>query len=108
VTENGSGNDGWSQADKRLFLITFLGGLAANVGVVLIIAAAIATDRSLRSGEPRWVPLVTLVSIGLSAFAGGMGLAHINPNLKGGWVWLIFAGGYVLLCLLGYAAGIAH
>jgi hypothetical protein len=37
----------WSGADKRLFLITFLGGLAANVGLVVVVALAVLTARGL-------------------------------------------------------------
>jgi hypothetical protein len=39
----------WSGAERRLLLITFLGCLGANVGLVLIIALAVVAARSSHS-----------------------------------------------------------
>jgi hypothetical protein len=39
----------WSAADKRMLIIGFCGGLAANIGVVLVIGAAIVVDRFITS-----------------------------------------------------------
>jgi hypothetical protein len=35
-------SQGWTDGDRRLLIITFAGGLAANVGLVIIIGAALA------------------------------------------------------------------
>ena len=56
----------FNQADKKLLYITFLGGFAANIGVVLIVAAAIATDRvdfSPSRPHPVWVGLILIIPV---------------------------------------------
>jgi hypothetical protein len=100
---------GWSQADKRLFLITFLGGLGANVGVVLVVAAGIAFNRFEKS---HWNFSSYLIAIILGAVGGlityfVVKITNLNP--KNPWLWgfgVTFAT-YLLLILIAYAAGIS-
>src|SRR5215472_91684 len=43
--ESSSGNSKWSEADKRLLLITFLGGLGANIGIALMVGLVLGLIR---------------------------------------------------------------
>jgi hypothetical protein len=76
----------WSEADKRLFLITFLGGLGANIGVVLVVAAGIAFNRFEKS---HWSYFSYFIAIILGA--GGAVIAYLGAQPVGrrvplGWV----------------------
>lgn len=97
---------GWSEADKRTFIITFYGGLAANIGVVLVVGAAIALDRFIfvSHAKPTWVLAVIVAISFVASFA--IGLLVAGRGLKIRWVFIIIYGLAALLVFLGYAAGI--
>jgi hypothetical protein len=107
----------WSDADKRLFLITFVGGLTANVGLVIVLALAYLAARALtwffRKGFFS-TPGFTIFFCGLlvcSAFV--IWSTWYKLNRKTSWRFNVvlgvagfLPGGIILLGLLGYAAGI--
>jgi hypothetical protein len=90
-----------------MFVVTFYGGLAANIGVVLVVGAAIAVDRYISSSKPS-LGLQLAVFFILLVLVIGVPLVvkSIAPYLKG---WLIFLTLYAifgLMILIGYAVGI--
>jgi ABC-type spermidine/putrescine transport system permease subunit II len=100
-------NARWDDADRKLFLITFLGGLSANVGVVLVVAAAIAFDRFEKS---RWNLFSYLILIPACIIFGVMVTWITNRTLsKSPAPWIVGVMSLSLsffLILIAYAAGI--
>jgi hypothetical protein len=105
----------WSPEDKRLLLITFAGGLAANLAAVLIVGMAIALDK--QRGKPTTSVPLDIVGIIVGALVlclpiGAVTWIIMRPRdairaiLVGlGGVACLF-GIFWLLTLLGEAAGI--
>jgi hypothetical protein len=107
----------WSVEDRQMLLITFVGGLGANVGAVLIVGLALILLHMLRFGfdHPIFIaPLATLF-VGCTAM-----LVWVLYSPKGS-VWLSRLPRYrartvlalplayaaiILLFLVGLAAGI--
>jgi hypothetical protein len=107
----------WSLEDRRVLLITFVGGLAANVGTVLIVGLALALLHMLRSGfdHPVFIALLVILFVGCTA------LPFWLPHSPKGSVWLsrlprfgartvlalpLAGAAMLLLSLVGLAAGI--
>ena len=113
-------HESWSTEDRRVLLITITGGLAANIGTVLIVGLALACVRWLRSGPPPR-HIVVLSVAGICVIAGGLVvlplLIKAGPLLRAEgragratyWyvmalvAFVIFA---ALLVLVGDAAGV--
>ena len=110
----------WGAGDRRMLLITIAGGLAANIGTVLIVGLALAYLHWLRSGPPpHQVLLLSLAGIVISVAGSGVliVLAKYGPQVWGEgnavrftlwWVTalvalLMFVS---LLLLVGDAAGV--
>jgi hypothetical protein len=110
----------FSQADLRLFLITFAGTVAANVITVMVVAVAVILTRPPMTLRPNVDGVVTLLAfsvIGLAFVITNVALLRrkrprhpIDPTMK---VYLltmtIFAGLLAsegLLILLGWAVGV--
>jgi hypothetical protein len=109
------------QADMKLFLVTFVGTVAANIVTVLVVAVAVISVRPTTGGHPTVVGVlmdlfcvtagVVVVSSGLAVFRGNkrssdticrvvvavIGSVAVSMGLIG----LVF-----LLVLLGYAVGV--
>jgi hypothetical protein len=99
--------EGWSQADRRMFAVTFYGGLAANVGVVLLVGVAIASIRFISAkSHPLWLQIVALLGLLIFGIISGIIIESIAPRLNT-WqgIFIAFAG-LGLLVLVGFAAGI--
>jgi hypothetical protein len=101
-----------SQADRKLFYISFLSGLAANIGVVLVVGAAIVLDRYAfwhsHSPPSLWL---TLILILVGACAGAictMAARFIVPFRSPILSFFTGFGAVGFLCLIGYAAGLAR
>lgn len=71
--EDRSGSEGgkstWSDEDKRNLIISFVGGLAANIGIVLIIGGAVAIDRVINTSSYNKHNAAYLTFAGLGAYA---------------------------------------
>lgn len=104
---------GWSEQDRRTLIITIVGGLAANLGTVILVGAAIAlaklnrTPATTNSGIVAG-SLIVLIT-GLTLIVGGTLLRRRLDMLWSGW-FLIAAGclsGLIgVLTLIGVAAGV--
>jgi hypothetical protein len=97
----------WSEADKRLLLITFAGGLAANIGVLLVVGAAIAIIRVLRSPHNHAEAVVGIFIATLTGVSGAALGYRLFPNRNPLFYLAIIYTIVGLLCLIGYAVGIA-
>jgi len=101
------GPKGWSKADRRMFALTFYGSLAANVGVVLLVGAAIALVRfNSERHHKLWLQLIVDFSAIIAGLIIGLAAHSIAPRIK---TWQVMLISYVvggLLILIGYAAGI--
>jgi drug/metabolite transporter (DMT)-like permease len=97
----------WSQADKRLLLITFAGGLAANIGVLMVVGAAIVLIRSFGSHTSTAVAAVgAIISALIDALGTALGsylFSKRNRLLSFVITYTVFG----LLVLIGYAVGIS-
>jgi len=102
----------WSDADKRLFLITLLGGLAANVGLVIIVALGFLSARGIawyvRHGNDIASTYYIYVVVGI--LTGIVWLPLRFKSFRRYRVVSLVIGslptGILLLGLLGYLAGI--
>jgi uncharacterized BrkB/YihY/UPF0761 family membrane protein len=57
----------WNEADKRLLLITFLGGLGANIGLALIVGISIAMIQVAKNNFLAFTILYILILIAIYA-----------------------------------------
>jgi hypothetical protein len=117
-TEHKSWAGQWSDADKRLFLITFLGGLAANVGLVLVVALAILASRAVAwyvrtafvNSPPRNIVLMVVLAYFLATVGWHLyrqrhpTKSQLGVRVTGAVAWLPCV--LLLLGLLGYLAGL--
>jgi hypothetical protein len=106
---------GWSDADRRMLLITLMGTIAANIGTVLLVAIAIVLDRFLTkhpnlkgSNFAFWFPASVIL---YTAIVGWLYYQRRQKGLDIGetiffWifsvVWVI-----LIVALIGYAAGVS-
>ena len=98
---------GWSQADRRMFAVTVYGGLVANIGGVLAVGLAFACVRYINSkSHPLWLQLFLLVVFVIIGILARRGLKSFDPKLSALRVFLFSGVIFVLLILVGYAAGI--
>lgn len=108
----------WSAEDKRNLTISFVGGIAANIGVVLIIGAALAIDRLINHYPSHTRNIIygyfAGLGIGVSiVFFGWLGIRRGTRNTEPlqepfdiiVWVYLVLIGAS-LLVFLGIAAGL--
>jgi len=74
---------GWSEQDRRMLIITFGGGLAANLAAVILVGAALAFVHAYRSAHA----LSALLWYSLAAFVIGPGLLFTSRYLysRRGW-----------------------
>jgi hypothetical protein len=108
----------WSDADKRLFQITFLGGLAANLGLVVVLGLAVLSARGVGWYFGHVTRKATLAANVVYPLSLVYGLAmivlfrwqrrhrlsrHVNVIFS---ILLYLPAELLLLGLLGYAAGI--
>jgi hypothetical protein len=107
----------WSVEDRRMLLITFVGGLAAGVGTVLIVGLALALLHMLRSGfdHPIFIALLVILFVGCTALPfwvlyspkGSVWLSRLPRYGARTVLALPLAGAaMLLLSLVGLAAGI--
>jgi hypothetical protein len=111
---------GWSEQDRRTLIITVAGGLAANVGTVILVGGAIAFVHLSRGGSVGW-RLATALVLAI----GGLSMAAVGNALRRGrifgsrrrdlqarftnWVLVVFGWLWVLeamLIVVGLAAGV--
>jgi hypothetical protein len=107
----------WSVEDRQMLLITFVGGLAANVGAVLIVGLALALLHMLQSGFDHPVFIALLVTLFVGCTAMPFWVLH-SPK---GSLWLsrlprygartvlalpLACAAMLVLSLVGLAAGI--
>lgn len=98
---------GWSEEEKRMFLISLLGGLGANVGTVLIVAVAVVADRfGIAHNNPWWVVLIFILGGGILGLLFNRMVREIAPNTSTRTRFVAFYALYGLLILLGYAVGV--
>jgi hypothetical protein len=100
----------WSDADKRLLAITFVGGLAANVGLVVVLAVGFFAARAVRwyvraDATTSFAASMVLVA---ALFAGAMTLGFSKSRR---WriaalVALFLSPIILVLGFIGYAAGL--
>lgn len=104
---------GWSNAERRTLLITVIGTLVANLGTVVLVAAAVVLDRYLAK-HPRLqgkdfaltFPAVLLLSIVLFSVTYYYHRRHGDTDY--GLLWLVgLSALFLLTMLLGYAAGVS-
>jgi hypothetical protein len=112
------GKSTWTKEDKRNLTISFVGGLAANIGVVLIIGGALAIDRVINRypAHTRYTIYSYFAGLGIAMLIVLLGgLAIRRATGKSGPLsepYNIIVWGYVallgasLLIFLGIAAGI--
>jgi hypothetical protein len=110
----------WSAADKRLLMITLLGGLGANAGIVVVLALAVITAHGLAlffrtgmSGNTQSVVLTIvlladgayfyLLSLPLRRFKSGAKRKHVILMVQ---VWALSQLAVLGLGAIGYAAGV--
>jgi hypothetical protein len=110
---------GWSEQDRRVLIITVVGGLAANVGTVILVGGAIAFVHLRRHGSVSW-QLVTALVISI----GGLFMIALGDAIRRGrvlrppvdpltrfnaWFLVVFGSLLVLeavLIVVGLAAGV--
>jgi uncharacterized membrane protein len=105
-------NGSWSEADRRMLMITIAGGLAANVGTVLIVGLAIVVLHYVRSGPQ--APGGPWAVIGVAFVLSGLGGAWLNASSQNphrqrwvaGLVWTLPVVIVAFLVLVGLAAGV--
>jgi hypothetical protein len=119
---------GWSEQDRRTLVITVVGGLAANVGTVILVGGALAFVHLRRHGSVSWQLAAALeamvlglafVALGVAVRRGrGFGLVRAWPPVRrvlvvpSPWFgWLLVAMGWVVvlesvLIVVGLAAGV--
>jgi hypothetical protein len=119
---------GWSEQDRRTLVITVVGGLAANVGTVILVGGAIAFVHLRRRGSVPWQLATSLEAIVVGLIFVGMGIAarrgrRFGPvpawattrrvlGMPRSWVgWYLVAAGWVVvleavLIVVGLAAGV--
>lgn len=105
---------GWSEQDRRTLIIAVVGGLAANLGTVILVGAAIALVHLNRAEGAKDSALLagTLVFIafGLCMVALGAVLRHVHvlsafsgwSMIWTGWLMILLA----VMILIGLAAGV--
>ena len=105
---------GWTDQDRRTLIITIVGGLAANLGTVILVALAIAFVRLHQNGRNGY-DVVAMVAGSLLGIAFGVyvltripATSRVSGRLAG---WLIIAMGWLivvlaLLILTGLASGV--
>ena len=112
---------GWSEQDRRTLIITVGGGLAANLGTVILVGAAIALlhqTKGTTSGELVFALIFAAVSLAIMAagYAVSRGRAFGRPQRElsiwrygAGWAIFIFGSLFLLealLLLIGLASGV--
>jgi hypothetical protein len=73
---------GWSEQDRRTLIITVVGGLAANVGTVILVGGAIAFVHLGRGGSGGWRLATALVLT-----IGGLTMAAVGDALRRGRIF---------------------
>jgi hypothetical protein len=111
IPEAGSG---WSEQDRRTLIITIVGGLAANVGTVILVGAAIAFVRVSKDHAGQVLGTTVLLALASAAIAIGHAGRHLRrprekvpPRLA--WTVLRMGGlamTMAALILTGLAAGV--
>lgn len=88
--------------DQRTLFIVFVGGLAANIGVVLIVGLGLGLDRWMRTHHFRdWLLAVLIVVVGMAV------LYLAVPTVRlGAAIAVLLMGAIILVGLVGYAAGL--
>jgi VIT1/CCC1 family predicted Fe2+/Mn2+ transporter len=106
-SRNGDGKS-LDQADRKIFYITLIGGLAANIGTVLIVGAAIAIDKLLFSPQYKhspWVVPIVVILVCVCSAALAAAVEYISPKRSvKRYIFLGFIPIFIM-CLIGYAAG---
>ena len=69
--EVNAGNGKWGEADKRLLLITFLGGLGANIGLAFVVGLVIALIRLKSEHDTTHIVLLLAIYLLLGMMLGG-------------------------------------
>ena len=118
--------ESWSAEDSRLLLITIAGGLAANIGTVLMVGASLAYIHWAQSGphpasvhqEVEQILLVAAIAyVPLVTYFIFLFWARKNPErswvaqpgpkaMRGGIAALALSSLMILLVLVGAAAGV--
>ena len=110
----------WSSEDKRALIISFVGGLAANIGLVFALGGAIAIDRIINNssfnrnnfaygyfailGGSAIIAVLVLLAIQRRRTRRGR---HGLPLIFKIYIWIYLgAAGISLLVFLGVAAGL--
>lgn len=119
---------GWSEQDRRTLVITVVGGLAANVGTVILVGGAIAFVHLRKHGSVPWELATALEAFVLGLILVAFGIAarrrrrfgpvpawpsrrrvFVVPRPWFGW-YFVAAGGVVVLeavlIVVGLAAGV--
>lgn len=105
----------WSEADRRILLITVAGGLAANLGTVLLIGCAVLLDKLLASYPGIATKGYVLPAVIILAINAAIWLAYFrNPARKRSSsrgdrvasVGAILFNLVALLVIVGYVAGV--
>jgi hypothetical protein len=109
----------WSDEDKRNLTISFVGGLAANIGLVFVVGVALAIDRAINHypSHTRNTIYDGFASLGIAMFIillGGFAIRRATgtsgplsePYNRIVWGYVAILGAS-LLVLLGFAAGLS-
>ena len=110
----------FSQADMRLFLVTFAGTVAANVVTVMVVAVALIASRPSNGGRPTvGAVLIDLACVICGVMTVGIGVAAfrrkgprdttsrtITVMIASVTVFMGLLASVYLLILLGYAVDV--
>lgn len=99
--------------DKRMLYITFVGGLAANIGLVLVVGLGLLMVRIMQRSHTGFVALVDVAStvgvFALTSASAGVLLGRKHRLSRVFWAFVCVAAlafAVIGVALVGYAAGI--